>query len=125
MEDQMNSSTDETKSGIQFRRQVTGCRRTSPADMNQLNCLIGLIATLLELTAYRVSAAPPANDDFINRIEVQGTDILLGAVMEGSTLESIHDPNSGQISYEAYPWFFELNCSELSPGLQLGSVWWT
>ncbi len=44
--------------------------------------------------------------------------------IDGTTLESMPDPESGLVRYESYPWFLHVDCSVSGLGLLLGSVWW-
>lgn len=80
----------------------------------------GLI--LVSVTAF---AAPPPNDDYVNRIPVEGEDVKLQALMEGSTLERMLDPESGQLISEWTLNDYHFRCTGSPTSLERGSVWWT
>jgi hypothetical protein len=87
---------------------------------------VGWVAgTALGWGACVLCAAAPPNDDFINRIHVEGEDVVLHAVMDGSTLEQMRDPASGHVGSESLIHPLDFNCIDLVPDLSIGSVWWT
>ena len=83
------------------------------------SCFLPLLVGCL-LSLGSASAAPPTNDDFSNRLPLEGEDILIESSLKDSTLER---DSSGYIEITGGALANE--CFSYSNDSKWGSVWWT
>lgn len=94
--------------------------------MNGIINFYFLLGVILFSCGTGLPAAPaPVNDDFVNRIHVEGEDLLLNAVLEGATVEQIMFPGSELSFPESWAYTSDIDYSVYNPQEKIGTVWWT